>query len=296
VRHHGAWFGGIALAVAAIPGLAETSDPVFTLPLPLSVDPNGGYELPTGSQGPEPRRGLALHGYRYDRLSGPEWATPALAKSATACGDRLQVPSLQQIGQPAEDAVTEDFWLIVSEPEALYLSRRITLTGLTDCVAQGTASLTLTRLLFAGDMVTQFRFDGERLASLSTVPANDGFSYAGSPFLQTRDPGKLRPTQNRIASPRPGMPLRLRVTQACTADNGGMIYTTECRVSGRGQWRGLLLQRHVFHTATHHEGLVVDFLEIDTLVDGRLFEWDRRIGLTKPDVEVSSHSLAEVAE
>jgi len=288
-----AWFGCAALVVAAIPGLAKTSDPIFTLPLPLSVEPDAGYELPKGSPGPGTRRGLVLHGFRYDRLNGPEWATPALAKSAATCGNRLQVPSLQQLGPPAEDAVTEDFWLIVSEPEALYLSRRMTLTGLTDCVAQGTASLTLNRLLFAGDMVTEFRFDGERLASLSTLPADGGFSYAGSQFLQTRDPGKRRPTQGRIASPRPGMPRQFQVAEACTADNGGMIYTIECRVSGRGRWRGLLLERHVFHTATLDEGLVVDFLELDTAIDGRLFEWDRRIELTKPDLEVTPRSLAE---
>jgi hypothetical protein len=293
VKLHADWFGCFALALAAIPSLAKTSDPIFTLPLPLSVEPNGGYEPPAGAPGPNPRRGLVLHGYRYDRLNGPEWSTPELAKGAAECGERLQVAPLLQIGQTAEEAITGDFLLIVAEPEALYLSRDLILTELTDCVAHGTARLSLHRLLLAGDKVTEFRFDGERLAGLSTLPANDGFDYAGSQFLQTRDPGKLRPTQRRIASPRPDMPRGLHVAEACAADNGGMISTVECRVNQRGRWRGLLLERHVFHTGTHDEGLVVDWLATDTLIDGRLFEWDRRIELTKPDLEVTPRTLAE---
>jgi hypothetical protein len=85
----------------------------------------------------------------------------------------------------------------------------------------------------------------------------------------------------------------MRVPADCATDNGGMIYTIECRVSRRGRWHGLLLERHVFHTDTHDEGLVVDSLEIDTLIDGRLFEWDRRIDLARPDIEVAPPSLGK---
>jgi hypothetical protein len=271
----------LALVAFAPPILAKASKEVYQLPPLLVVDPTPNYGRADGNEpDPAPRHGMVLHGYRYDSLNGSSWATEELADAAKACGDQLKLPPEAVRGGNTEQPVTHDFWLVHSEPEALYLSRTITLTELNQCVALATTELSLGRLMFAGDRVTVTRLENGRWWSPSTLPIKEGYGYLGNEFFRPVDFDQLRRRPHTRTS-KPHGPLGVDRKALCFNGSGGMIYTQECRLDDRGRWHGLLLRKHIFHTGTVDEGMEVDYLHTDALIDGRLFEWDRRITLAK---------------
>lgn len=129
-------------------------------------------------------------------------------------------------------------------------------------------------------MVTEFSHINGQWTAQSTLPATGGFGFAGDRFLVRRDMGKLSATQRRVKA-RPADQRRLKQPEICVRDNGGLIYSIRCRLNLPGPWNGLLLFSYSFHTSSHDEGTVVEYLDTNALIDGRLFEWDREISLAK---------------
>jgi hypothetical protein len=266
-------------AMVAAPIAAKTPKEVYHLPAPLLLDPAPNYETPKGYE-PAPRKGMVLHGYRYDALNGPDWDSIELAQAATACGDRLKLPASSLRPENPDQSVTHNFWLIYSPPEALYISQIVTLTEIKDCVASAEPRISLARLFFAGDKVTEVRLENGRWRSPNTLPLVDGYGYFGNEFFRPADLTKLRRRPRTNVSP-PEQPLKIGEKVICFFGSGGMIYTQDCRLDVSGPWQGLLVRKRSFHTATVDEGMEVDYLDTDALIDAGLFEWDRAITLKK---------------
>jgi hypothetical protein len=268
----------IVLAALALmgAGTAHAKDQVYTLPAPLSLESMARYSSDTAP--PEARRGLVLQGYYYDAYHGENWVSSELAKQAEACGDRLQLPVSALQKERPNQPVIYDFWLVHSPPEALYVARHSRLTRLVDCVATAEYHLETSRLLLMGDRVTSIEAVNGRWGAPQTLPANDGYTYAADRFLK---PVKLDALRKRYGTmlPPPHVAQRFGSNIICFSTSGGMIGSGECRLDQPGQWRGILLNRHTFHTGTHEDGIEVEYIDTNALIDGRLFEWDRPISL-----------------
>ncbi len=258
---------------------AKPAKEIYSLPAPLVLDPAPSYEQPEGYNA-EPRKGIVLHGYRYDALGGPDWASTALAEAAATCGDRLKLPASILRPERPDERVTHDFWLVHSPPEALYINRTLKLTALDDCVATVEPQLNLARLFFAGDKVTEVRLENGRWRSPNTMPIKDGYGYLGNEFLRPVDLAALK-RQPRTSVDDPQQPLAIGQKVICFYGSGGMIYTQQCRLKEQGPWQGLLVRMRSFHTGTHDEGMEVEYLDTDAVIDPGLFEWDRAITLKK---------------
>lgn len=261
------------------PIAAKATDEVYRLSAPLMLDPAPSYENPEGYEAPI-RKGMVLHGYRYDALNGLDWDSIELAQAAAACGDRLKLPASALRPNNPDQTVTHNFWLIYSPPEALYISQIVTLTGLENCVASTKPRISLARLIFAGDKVTEVRQENGKWLSPNTMPLKGGFGYFGNEFFRPANLTDLR-RRPRTSAAKPERPLQIEKSVVCFFGSGGMIYTEECRLDLPGRWQGMLVRKRSFHTATVDQGMEVDYLDTDASIDAGLFEWDRAITLTK---------------
>lgn len=269
-----------AFALAALAVLvgqaADATDRLYTLPAPLMIDAEAHYSGDVAP--PAPRRGLVVHGYYYDAYYGEAWATAELAEQAEQCGDALQLPETTDQPDRADQPVIYDFWLVHAPPEALYIVRHKRLTGLANCVATAGYHLEISRLILAGDRVTEIGFEDGQWGRPQTLPANAGFTYAADRFLKPVKLDALRKRYRTMPTP-PHHRKHFGPNVVCFDTSGGMIGSGECRLDEPGRWQGILLNRHTFHTSNHDDGTQVEFIDTDALIDGRLFEWDRAISL-----------------
>jgi hypothetical protein len=258
---------------------SKSADDIYRLPAPLIVDPVANYGSADGKEAaPAPRRGVALQGYRYDAHNGPDWTTVELAQQATKCGDRLKLPPEIYHDADLSQPVVERFWLVHAPPEALYITRRTTLTALDDCVATVGYSLEIDRLLFNAGHVTELSWQNGKWGAPQTRPIK-GFSYGGSRFLPVGDLAFLQKRYRKTTFRQP-LPTLPGTKTICFGVGSSIDTISDCHLDEPGPYRGLLLSRTMFHTETYEEGVIVDFLKTGTLIDGRLFEWDREISLT----------------
>lgn len=268
----------LVLGLLLIPSTALSSDRIYSLSAPLALQPDSEY-IRDEPQPPAPRRGLVIHGYVYDAMSEPDWVSAEQSSRALKCGDKLRLPDLTVRSRSPGEPLTAEFWLIHSAPEALFISRHMELTVTKDCAAKPSYSLKLSRLLFNAGQVTALSWENDRWSAPETLPTDGRYSYPGDKFLPVDDLASLR-KRYRKTTYREALSALPSVKTLCFG-TGNMIDTSQqCHLDMPGPYRGLRVSSYMFHTMTYDRGMRVDFLDTNAIIDGRLFEWDREIGLT----------------
>lgn len=272
---------GTSLVIMPNTLLARYTPTTYVLAEPWQLETDDQYSYDYDYQAPKSRHGLVVHGYRYDQYESL-WPSKELESAAAEkCDGKISYPfrETQHTGPgPYEYTpfpITE-FWLVHSEPEVLLLERRAYIAGTEQCEAQLAYRAEVTRSFISNGMITSHRTtDGK--SRIETVSESEGQARATHGRFPLRNMREVRKRLKGRSSGRKKSSLGVNIE--CFYTGSSLDRATACYLLGGGKYTGLPLDNHFEHTASAETGIKVTYLSTESLIDGRLFEWDRKISL-----------------
>jgi hypothetical protein len=247
----------------------------LTTPWQLEVD-DEYYRYLADPIAPPPVRGSYARG---QIRAGPTWSVALDATSIReTCGERFRIVWIGAHPPERPEDATAEFWFYRAGPQVLYLQRNWTISTVEDCVASAERITGIARAFVDGEQRNEFYARPEGRFEPRFVSRDNGRSSGKIPtFLLEPPPANGSPPRSR----------RNRTTRSgqltasgevCYDASAAFTFATHCFIERRGPWNGLETYAHFEDDTSvvlgHFE--LLELREIAQL-DGRLFQWDRRI-------------------
>ena len=244
------------------------------------MESDANYSFQADYRAPIPVKGLALHGYFADDALSIENAKASLP-ATTQCGEPVTVPDPRGLPAYLPERTRTEFWFYRSGDQGLYVSRSWRVERSDQCVVTASIDTKVVHMsLFNGTARFIVTKNGAT-PTLSTDRIADGESYSIPAEFVAIDARKLR-TRSEAAIGRrtddrlDGTPFR----RVCFDTSIAFFFSNRCVLNEAGPWRGLLISANsqADDGTSYSEYGVLD-IDPKALMDGRLFEWDRKIVL-----------------
>lgn len=259
--------------------LAKDADPVSLSPV-WRMESDDDYSYYADYQPPRPVKGLVLHGYFADDSISVEDGQIILPPG-NGCqrSIRLADPRHLPAGMPARTVA--EFWFYRSGDQGLYLSRHWRFDVSNHCEGNTHVEAKIIHLsLFNGTSRFIEVKDGE-------VPKISAESLSEQGFYPIPEQLVVIDDRRMNARPRAGANRRrddyienTNLRRACFDDSETFSFATTCFLTERGPWHGLLLRADMQEDdGSAYSDYGVSEVQPKAWIDGRLFQWDRRIML-----------------
>ena len=261
---------------------------------PWVIEKDKTYSFLDNYKAPKNRKGLVVRGHAYD-VDAPDWVSRDREKAAMKeCNGKISYPFIEDLyaGEgPHESAYFPyfEFWFIHSAPDAFLLKRKASLASVEDCEAKIEYSYSVIRSFVSNDLVT-IQSSSEKGSEVKTVKLEEGLREATSGMLPLPDIRALRKRYKGKAYIPEQSDLGRR--EQCFNTGGMLDLATQCHLVGT-KYQGLELGSHAEHTSTYEHGDMITHLETDAAIDGRLFEWDRKIWYAGARSKYETHPEAK---
>lgn len=270
---------------ALIPGsiAIAASNEVESLPPAWSMESDEDYSYDADYVAPAPVPGLVIHGYAADDSISVEDGTISVSTPKNCTGP-ITFKDERDIPENYPTRTTGEYWYFRSGDEAVYLSRKWVYEVDRTCQGSAREVSRVVRVIWFNGNATFIEQDDGGNTRVSTERIVEHGYYPIPRWLVRMDDSDLREDErSRLVREAPSRMRRERdettgVTRTCFDLSQFFFFATNCYYSGRGPWRGFLL------SSDSQDDVGANYTELGTVrfvpranIDGRLFEWDRRI-------------------
>lgn len=244
------------------------------------MESDADYSFQADYRPPSPVKGLAVHGYFADDGLSVENAKVSLPANMQ-CIEPVTLLDPRGLPNHLPVRTHTEFWFYRSDDQALYLSRSWQIERSDQCGVTARIDTKVVHMSLYNGTARFIVSENGAAPTLSTEKIADGEHYSIPAQFVAIDAQLLRTGSGAAVGRRTddqldGTPFR----RACFDTSFAFFFSNHCVLNEAGPWRGLLISADSQAddgTSYSEYGL----LDIDpkALIDGRLFEWGRKIVL-----------------
>lgn len=261
---------------------AKKSDPV-SLPSIWQMQRDDDYYLHADSRPPPPVKGLALHGYTASNGYPIENGILSLPGNAR-CKDGVKLPDPRALPANAPSGTDSEFWFYRSGNEGLYVSRTWLFgvsEGCNATVKVVTEVINLSIFKGRARFITKETDEAPR-PSTEAIAEQAGYPIPAA-FVDINDRELRSYRQHHEKSQTVDRSLKTGRREACFDTSAAFALSSRCFLIEAGPWQGMT----TYSDSQDDDGSNLSetgLFELDpnAWIDGRLFEWGRKITLSTP--------------
>lgn len=279
-------------------GLAN--DKYVSLPPELRLETDEEYDPYEDYTPLEPLSGSYVHGYAKGHPNFKQsWLERELGKS---CATGFTFDRHPEVLTKEIDFWPDiKFWFFRHNGQALYIRLKQVGTEVRGCDVLLEPEIKIVRGLFLKNQLTTFRIDQEGLAKVKVLPSDGSFMTEIPGVLISDGLTAVRNADKRSKMGRQffkepfGKPFLEKVSEECFTIPSGLDSGISCYISDKEALFGLLTySRFDYHVLSDRwdedfsSYYAITEAKPRTKIDGRLFEWDRKITVAKlPEVKAN---------
>ena len=281
----------ILVSILLVANSAFAKERAISLPDPWTLEGDDKYSFNADYEPPEPVRGLYLHGY-YAGEEIFESNGKVHLQASEGCAAPIEIIDPRKLVEGMPERTHAEFWFFRSGDQGLYLERRWQFGVTENCTPIVEQKVKIVRYVLFNGQVTFVPISGEKYPGSRTEFPGDIGAPIPDRFVQI-DPSEYVATLKHYRNRGERRKFKdTKISEHCF--NTGIVFhfSGSCYVTLRGPWRGLQNSHWTESddgSDYYQYGLLN--LDLDVLVDGRLFEWDREI--TVPNGDQSSIEKAK---
>lgn len=281
--HRRGWSGALLSLLLLVPQGASVASERTTTSLSSvwRLESDEDYSYSSEYRAPPPVKGLALHGYFADDSFDANDGKITLGPSKN-CTETVTLDDPRGLADGFPQRTTTEFWYYRSGDQGLYLSRNWRFELSDSCKVTMRVETEIVRLSLFNGRASFVAIANGGEPVLSTEMLDDDTLYPMPTHFVVIHARRLN-ERNRAEAKRrsEGRFNETRLRQTCFDSSISFLFSNSCYLSETGRWRGLLTATHSEDDAdgAYSEYRLVD-LDPEARIDGRLFEWDRKIALS----------------
>lgn len=256
---------------------AKSASPVSLTPI-WRIENDIDYSFQADYQPPDPVKGLALHGYFADDALSLQNAKVSLPASAQ-CREPVTLPDPRGLPAHLPERTHTEFWFYRSGDQGLYLSRSWRVERSDQCVVTASIETKVVHMSLFNGTARFIVIENDAAPTFATDRIADGEHYSIPAQFVAIDAEKLRAGSRAAIGRRSDDRLDgTSFRRTCFDTSAAFFFSNRCVLNDAGPWRGLLISSasEADDGTSYSEYGLLD-IDPKALIDGRLFEWDRKM-------------------
>ncbi|WP_313801642.1 hypothetical protein [Sphingobium sp.] len=252
---------------------------------PLSLSPiwrmesDEDYSYQADYKRPDPIKGLAVHGYFADDSLNVRDARVSLPTSAE-CREPVTLPDPRHLPDYLPGRTHTEFWFYRSGDQGLYLSRTWRVERSARCDVTAMVETKIVHMSLFNGMARFIKIDNGAEPVISTDTIAEGELYPIPAHFVAIDRQLLRKGPNTVSRRTDDRLENTPFRRTCFDTSFAFFFSNSCVLNEAGPWQGLLISAdsEADDGTSYSEYRLLD-LNPQAWIDGRLFQWDRKIML-----------------
>ncbi|NYI24199.1 hypothetical protein EWH08_15990 [Sphingobium indicum] len=238
------------------------------------------YSYQANYQPPGPVKGLALHGYFADDRLNVSDAKVSLPASAE-CRESVTLPDPRSLPDYLPARTHTEFWFYRSGDQGLYLGRTWRVERSDQCDVKAKVETRIIHMSLFNGMARFIVIHNGAAPVVSTNNIAEGELYPIPAHFVVMDRQLLQEGPRAAVSRRTDDRLEnTSFRRTCFDTSFAFFFSNSCVLNETGPWQGLLISAdsEADDGTSYSEYRLLD-LDPEARIDGRLFQWDRKIVL-----------------